>query len=89
MIETVTKELLAARNADGGWGTFAERPTNIEATAFALMGLAAGERSSRPIGMCSLARLLRRPGASKLNPYTSRWTSALECHSSIWWDLQT
>jgi len=45
VIEAVTKELLAARNSDGGWGTFAERPTNTEATAFALMGLAAGGQS--------------------------------------------
>jgi len=57
VIETITKELIAARNNDGGWGTFAERPTNAEATAFAVMGLAAGERS-RPADERGLSKLL-------------------------------
>ncbi len=60
MIRDITDSLLKDRNPDGGWGTYADRPTNVEATAFALMGLAAGLEASSDQSPAAIASARER-----------------------------
>lgn len=63
MIETLRQELLSSRSPDGGWGTYPGGPTNVEATAFALMGLAAALPDPDETGLESLLALQTPAGA--------------------------
>ena len=67
MIETpastaasLARALLALRNADGGWGASGGAPSNVEATALALLALGPG---GAPTAAHWLARTQRRDGA--------------------------
>jgi hypothetical protein len=55
--------LEAARNADGGWGAYAERPSNTEATALATMALRTHRPDAARAGAAWLAASQRDDGS--------------------------
>jgi hypothetical protein len=65
MKRSIATDLLDSRDDVGAWGTYRDRPTNVEATSFAIMGLAAAAAAPDAVrsALDTLAGLQRPDGA--------------------------
>jgi hypothetical protein len=80
MNEAIVDRLLSLRNADGGWGTTASRPSATEPTALASMAMrVAGRETDAAAASSWLLETQRQDGAWPVEPSLSQasWTTSL------------